>query len=182
MDKRCPKCGETKELSQFFRNRRTKDGLTCWCKSCHGAATLAYQKAHPAETAARHKAYRERHPEKVAEWNSTRANRAINLKARFDMTPEQYDELLAKQGGGCAICGQHRVRSGRYSMHIDHDHETGAVRGILCPHCNAGIGHFEDNPSRLLAAAEYLRRASREPTPYRLRADRSDRRRLPKGA
>lgn len=69
------------------------------------------------------------------------------------LTNQEYRRMLASQGGACAICG---VRPRRRRLAIDHDHETGAIRGLLCGNCNLGIGHFADDPGLLQKAASYL--------------------------
>jgi hypothetical protein len=83
--------------------------------------------------------------------------RAANLERLYGITPEQYDEQLAKQNGRCAICTSdnpgHTI-SNRF--HVDHDHKTGKFRGLLCGHCNRGLGAFKDKPHVLRAAIEYL--------------------------
>lgn len=80
------------------------------------------------------------------------AGRRYRLRAKYGLTPTQYDELLRKQDGGCAICG----RSEGVRLGVDHDHTDGSVRGILCQRCNTGIGCFEDSPDRLAKALTYL--------------------------
>lgn len=82
---------------------------------------------------------------------------------RHGFSQHAYDEMLAAQGGGCAICGrspQHRLRgrSVRTRLALDHDHTSGAIRGLLCERCNLTIGRFEDRPELLEAAAVYLRK------------------------
>lgn len=72
------------------------------------------------------------------------------------MTIEDYDRMLAAQGGGCAICG--RPPRDDISLHVDHDHETERIRGLLCFPCNNTLGDFNDDPVRLYAAANYLAR------------------------
>jgi hypothetical protein len=67
-----------------------------------------------------------------------------------------YEAVLAEQGGGCAICGR-RAKAGGRRLNIDHDHVTGAVRGVLCASCNRGIGWFRDVPVCLETAAVYLK-------------------------
>jgi len=84
-----------------------------------------------------------------------RRERAGYLKRKYGITLEQYDELLAEQGGGCGICG--RLPRDDISLHVDHDHLTGAIRGLLCFRCNNALGDFEDDYERLSAAVRYLR-------------------------
>jgi hypothetical protein len=82
--------------------------------------------------------------------------RAYHLGRTHGITPEQYDEMLAAQGGGCAICK--RPPREDISLHVDHDHETGKVRGLLCFRCNNSLGDLEDDPVLVRAAAKYLDR------------------------
>lgn len=82
-------------------------------------------------------------------------NAARKLRAR-GITGDDYRVMLRRQAHRCAIC-TNVLGSGR-DRHIDHDHETGAVRGILCPPCNLMLGHAKDRPHVLIAAAEYLTR------------------------
>jgi hypothetical protein len=85
----------------------------------------------------------------------------INRLARFGITPQQYEEMLESQNRACAICDQPEKvvdpRNGRIkALAVDHDHETGVIRGLLCQNCNKGIGNLGDNPDRLIAGAAYL--------------------------
>jgi hypothetical protein len=75
---------------------------------------------------------------------------------RYGISPQEYDAMLEEQGG-CAICGGESGIAGK-RHHIDHCHETGIVRGILCGPCNVAIGMMKNDPRRLIAAAEYLYR------------------------
>jgi hypothetical protein len=78
---------------------------------------------------------------------------------QYGLTPEQYDEMIAKQDGRCAICGQFpgtTMGVDRHNLTVDHDHATGAVRELLCDFCNRGLGIFRDDPDTLIAAAMYL--------------------------
>jgi hypothetical protein len=81
-----------------------------------------------------------------------------HLKSRYGLTIEQLDLLFEQQGGRCAICFTFEP-GGRYdNLHIDHDHNTGVVRGLLCASCNLGIGYLKDSTSVLKSATSYLER------------------------
>ena len=83
------------------------------------------------------------------------------LLRKYGITQADYNALLAKQKGGCAICG--RKPSARISLHVDHDHRTKRIRGLLCFRCNNAIGDFGDNPELIRHAAAYLYALHRPP-------------------
>lgn len=83
--------------------------------------------------------------------------RRRQVLANSDM---DYHGLLSRQGGGCAIC--HAVPEGR-QHHIDHDHESGMIRGLLCGPCNMALGLFKDDVGRLEAAIHYLNQSRKSP-------------------
>jgi hypothetical protein len=96
-------------------------------------------------------------PAEIKKERAARSNLARAL-TRLGLTREAYDAMLAAQNGACAICGAASGNDRGYRLHIDHDHETGKVRALLCHGCNTGIGGFSDNPELLRAAADYLDR------------------------
>jgi hypothetical protein len=83
-------------------------------------------------------------------------SRSSLLRNSYQMTTDDFDALLAAQGGTCAICQTVPDR-----WHVDHDHSTGAVRGILCHLCNQGIGQLRDDPAIVARALDYLRAHAR---------------------
>ena len=82
------------------------------------------------------------------------ASRRSLLKTRYGLTPERVAEMETR---GCAICGTTDWNGRHARPHIDHDHETGEVRGILCHNCNLAIGHLKDDPELVARALAYLR-------------------------
>lgn len=78
------------------------------------------------------------------------------LKRKYGLTVEEFDGMLAAQDGRCAICATDTP--GVKGWCVDHCHDSGRVRGVLCTSCNTAIGQMKDNPVRLRAAADYLER------------------------
>jgi hypothetical protein len=78
------------------------------------------------------------------------------LASRYGMTAEEYRRRAAEQDGRCAICREEPEDGKR--LHVDHNHETGAVRALLCRWCNYALGNAKDDPERLRAMAAYLER------------------------
>ncbi len=117
------------------------------------------------DAAAYQAAYREANREKrrvyTAQWQAE--NREAYLAQmyriglrRHGLTPESYDDMLAAQGGVCAICGG--INASGKRLVVDHDHDSNRRRLLLCGNCNRGIGYLKDNPATLRAAADYIER------------------------
>ncbi len=88
-----------------------------------------------------------------------------HYKNTFGITLDEYNEILASQGGKCAVPGcerttSHSSRKNSEALQVDHDHKTGKIRGLLCVPCNLAIGHLRDNPELIRAAAEYLEKTN----------------------
>lgn len=86
--------------------------------------------------------------------------RAIKLRLAYGITVADFDRMLAEQGGACAICRTTDPR-GKGRFHVDHDHDTGRVRGLLCHHCNVMLGNAGDSAERLRMGADYLDRRAK---------------------
>jgi hypothetical protein len=84
--------------------------------------------------------------------------REWSLRKLYGLTLADYERMLKEQSGLCAICGCPAETQRHSTLHVDHDHESGKVRGLLCNGCNRGIGYMDDRPEVLRAAAEYLER------------------------
>jgi hypothetical protein len=76
------------------------------------------------------------------------------LRTKYGLTPDDYAHMVITQDGRCAICGA--PFEGPYSAHVDHDHASGRIRGLLCRPCNIALGFLRDNPAVATAAARYL--------------------------
>jgi hypothetical protein len=156
--KACTRCGEEKPLEEFRRRAASADGLRPDCKPCHTEQSRAWRAANPERARATVRAWRQRNPERNKA-NRRALYRKHDLKKDFGLTIEEYDAMLAAQLGVCAICGREETATYRgriRQLAVDHDHETGKIRGLLCGQCNRGLGCFTDDSARLIAAATYL--------------------------
>ncbi len=141
----CVHCHWALPLSEFYKRSDCPDKYKTACNKC----TYAQKKASPRyqeQGAAYAKQYREDNP---------RAMRSYYFKYKYGVTMDDYDFMYASQKGCCLICGDHKDK-----LIIDHDHISGAVRGLLCFGCNTGIGQFHDNVGILTKAIEYINRHS----------------------
>jgi hypothetical protein len=114
------------------------------CKQCYRST--------PAHKAQRH-GYYVRNRARYAQYTVELRERRVREAKLYGIDKATYDAMLAAQGGRCAIC---RRAPGVKSLNIDHNHATGAVRGLLCGACNRGMGMLGDNAARLRKAAAYL--------------------------
>lgn len=128
--RRCSGCDKNFRFNtrNFHRNARNKYGLSTQCKTCVRQCQRAYEDRNQA------------------------GRRGRFLKRRYNITEEDYRRLRTAQDGCCAVCGDEGSR-----LVVDHCHESGAVRGLLCAPCNKGLGHFRDDPNLLERAKTYLR-------------------------
>ena len=120
--------------------------MTLVCGNCETPFEVTQRRGHThvsycSEKCRRRAAHLRRTPEKKREYQ---------LKYRYGVTPLEVELCVAGQGGRCAICRK------MVDLVVDHDHQTGAFRGMLCKMCNLAIGYFGDDPDSLRAAVRYL--------------------------
>jgi hypothetical protein len=141
-----------------------RDGYRSDCKVCNLAAKAARTALDPQANRDRVKRWREQNPEKYlakqraysASPAKKKADRRSYLKRKYGMTLEDYDAMFEEQGGVCAICKKPRPED--RTLHVDHDHNTGTIRGLLCFRCNNALGDFEEEYELFRRAADYLDR------------------------
>lgn len=166
----CGRCRTTKDDENFSPSYRGKNGA--WCRACFSA----YHRGEPVTALPIPEricvqcgiAYTPRALKGELKYCSRACNqenrkqtgrgRRDHLLRKFGISPDDYDRMLAEQGGGCALCGKRAEDQTRYStyLHIDHDHVTGRIRGLLCDQHNLLLGRFNDDPQILRKAAAYL--------------------------
>lgn len=134
MLKRCGKCKTEKALEEFPPRESAVDGRRNECRACNRARASAWYQKNRARGIFNAKRY--------------------TLKRRYGMTQQDWDDMLISQQGRCALCDSQMLR--KKEPHIDHDHETNRVRGMLCFTCNTGLGALGDNAAGLRRALAYV--------------------------
>lgn len=156
--KTCSRCGRYMPLDAYRKRRATPDGLAYRCKDCIRDAYNEKFSSDPNFRERRARYFRSR-PEAQRELARQRQRRNLRM---YGLTVDDLERMMIAQGGVCAICarppheGQRDPRKKR--LGVDHDHATRKVRGLLCDPCNIALGLFDDDPSRLAAAIQYLER------------------------
>ncbi|MFW6695441.1 endonuclease VII domain-containing protein [Streptomyces sp. MAR4 CNX-425] len=172
-EKRCPRCERTLSVSSYASNRSARDGLQAYCRRCSAEyyrqrreakghrvrAKVPVARGHKRCPQCRevkpHSAW-ERNRSSSDGWASycrecrAKRNREGYFRRKYGLTEAERDALIVSQGGVCLICLAARAE------HVDHDHQTGRVRGVLCFSCNAALGQFKDRPDVIRRAAAYV--------------------------
>jgi hypothetical protein len=137
--KECKSCNppRVRPLSDFYKRKSSPDGHSPICKECESKKHAEYYKRN----------------------KSKRIHRRSKLKVNYNLTEKDFDTLFEEQEGACAICKRADVK-----LVVDHDHTTGAVRGLLCNGCNHGLGRFGDSIPLMESAIAYLEKHLEPPT------------------
>jgi hypothetical protein len=146
--KMCCTCKTILPYSDFARSVSDRKGAGYFfrCRKCCQTKRREMYCKDPDKYKERALGYRRRLKEEMVGRQRTRL---------YNLNQKDYDAMLEKQGGVCAICGDKEIRVAT-RLCVDHDHATGRIRGLLCVRCNHGLGHFKDSVGRLSRAIEYL--------------------------
>lgn len=134
-----PKYGRKEECRACYTNKLRLDNPELAIKNAEGS-----------------KKWRYKYPERAKASGKKKTEKEYfrKLEQQYDLTLEKYNKMLDKQKGCCALCG---IYYENRKLNVDHDHETGKVRALLCSKCNNGLGLFNDNPELLEQAALYVK-------------------------
>jgi hypothetical protein len=125
----CTLCRETLPVGRFHKGGSSSDGLKSWCKACVARKDQEWHLNHPKQRS------------------------EVWMRFRYGIEPSEFSRLMAAQDNACAICRQPFGAAKMAGPRIDHDHESGIVRGLLCHNCNVGIACLKESRQVLLQAA-----------------------------
>lgn len=170
--KQCTKCQTVKPMEEFAKNRSNASGIHSWCKVCMTNKVLEYRGGRRFKTAKRNNTHKE--CRSCGQINIVLGSKksycddcisekgyARNIKLRFNMSLDDYNNMVAKQGGVCAIC---KTNPENKRLSIDHDHNCcpgqytcgKCIRSLICHRCNMVLGQINDDISILKSMTDYL--------------------------
>mgnify|MGYP001563279272 CR=1 FL=1 len=144
----CPSCKQHLPWGNFHMSSSTVTGYQNRCKECGYKSHNKWRLKNLTKVAEDQKKHRDANVERHKDYGR---------KAHYGLEPGEYAYLLEKQNGKCAICLSSDPK-GKGAFHVDHCHDTHRIRGLLCHHCNLGIGQFKHREDFLLRAIDYLKR------------------------
>lgn len=139
-----------KQPDQMSKDARRQQGLSSWCKDCRQQSSRAWAKVNPEKVKESKRNTRKKEGHQSL-------SRGYILNHRYGITLDGYDALLSEQEGRCAVCNVKQTDK-TYHFHVDHCHNTGVVRGLLCSPCNVFLGVIKDDIDALKRAINYLER------------------------
>lgn len=170
--KRCISCNQIRAAEYFFRHKYiTRTGIASTqfessCKDCKYAARQQFRAKNAALCAERQREYYAKYKERIDTEHRAyyqRHSSAIkvsqfkyHLWEQYGLTIEQYEALVIAQDNRCKACGEPEGHPRKRRLHVDHDHQTGEVRGLLCHHCNCALGHLHDDQSKVRGLLAYI--------------------------
>jgi hypothetical protein len=175
----CTGCGKYKKLSEFYKNSIYSDGLNNKCIECSKSYSLSYYEENKEKSNKQSREYYNNNKEELSEKSKEyrKKNRDIILKRTkeydashtdskrdkylrrtYGITLDDYNQMYADQDGKCAICGKPQSELKSSILGVDHNHENGQVRALLCSSCNSVLGHSKENVSILNRVIEYIKK------------------------
>ena len=156
--KKCANCGLEKDLTEFSKDKQQKDGYTYSCKDCRNKKYNQWAKNNKDKVREKNSKNHEKRKSYYQSEEGVKSSRKAHLKRMFGITLEEYDKKLNEQNGVCEICSEPEKSIRNNFLAVDHSHETGKIRGLLCTNCNRALGLFKDNIELLEKAIKYLKK------------------------
>ncbi len=145
MLKRCSHCKEEKDLKDFGVDNRNKTGYLSECKECRNKRL---RESRDEKTLRKRKEIQDKY-RRSSKFSDT------SLKRIYGISLKEWQKMFDEQDGCCASCGEHQADLSR-TLCVDHDHDTGKVRGLVCRQCNLALGLLKDDPEVVAKLLEYI--------------------------
>ena len=143
--KHCKDCSEDLPLESFYNDKRSATGKSFYCKPCHSARRNKWrQNGGNALESKREAIRRKENPDRYRDYW---------YRSQYKITLADYNRMLLEQGGACAVCGEKEEK-----LVVDHSHESGEVRELLCDGCNTSLGLLKEDLRRVEKLAEYIKK------------------------
>lgn len=141
--KRCPGCGEVKTKEYFSKDKSRSDGYGCYCKKCNGVKCAEYQQRPEVKKYLKDYGQKPKVKEHQKQWRDSVEGRKCRLKYVYGVSDKVAEQLIKQQDNGvCDICGGRNLSGIR--LGVDHNHQTGKIRGVLCIRCNTKVALEEE--------------------------------------
>ena len=148
----CPNCGVVRLARGDLVRKAQREGKDFWCLPCRNRTRVHKFRKYTGTV-------EERRKQATKAWRDGNKDKVLNkrYKERYGITLNEYEEMLSKQDGKCAVCLVDGKATKQKKLVVDHNHSTGSIRGLLCHSCNCGLGLFKDREELLNKAINYLR-------------------------
>ena len=157
----CSLCKQLRSVNCFGMHKHAKAGRSSWCKDCISEKNKIRRKKNP--ELFREKLQKVTQKKLLADPNFHRKNL---LKYKYDITFEQYEDMFTAQNGVCAACRmpeESRHQNGNIKrLAVDHNHETGEIRALLCHGCNLALGFLHEDLQKCLGLVEYIKKTIKQ--------------------
>jgi predicted RNA-binding Zn-ribbon protein involved in translation (DUF1610 family) len=148
----CPNCGVVRLARGDLVRKAQREGKDFWCLPCRNRTRVHKPRKYTGTV-------EERRKQATKAWRDGNKDKVLNkrYKERYGITLDEYNQMLINQDKKCLICGVDENNARDKKLVVDHNHSTGAIRGLLCHSCNCGLGYFKDKEELLNKAINYLR-------------------------
>lgn len=154
MEQTCYNCKSIKNISFFRKDKRIQNGYSNQCKDCANKYRYNYSKTD--KSIKQRREYFQKNKEKLKNKKDPLKEKLWMLKHRYNLTKEQYINLLETQNFSCAICFTEENKLPK-KLFIDHCHKTGKIRGLLCHNCNSSLGLLKENIVIINSLLNYIK-------------------------
>jgi hypothetical protein len=158
MTKTCSTCFQEKDITFFHKNPKSKDVHSGKCKEC----TRKWQIKNKERLREYNKNFRKNHKEYFRKYDreyglkNAERRRSNKYKSMYGISLENRDEILKSQDYKCKCCGKKLIGLNPRLVCLDHNHTTGAIRGILCHYCNTSLGLMFEDPEKIQQLKDYV--------------------------